>query len=158
MPDCGCITLERSEWHLKKQEWPRRAFYRSSHGLFFHIPIGIARAIQRAVEGIKAKGYTFSSPYMMLDDETGFFSADMLLAIDEIPAGDPNIVVWEPSTLYSRYYHGPFSGMAREVRALRDFVEDTDKRKPARIYTWVTNCPKCWKAQGGPTTVLFAKL
>jgi hypothetical protein len=48
--------------------------------------------------------------------------------------------------------------MKREVEELIRFVRSEEKREPERIYTWVTNCPRCWKEQGGPATVLFARI
>jgi effector-binding domain-containing protein len=108
------------------------------------------------MDGIKAKGYSTEPLHIMLDEETGTFSANMLIAIKEIPQNDPNVVIWNNATLYSSYYHGSFRDMKRQVDDLIHFVEDREDHKPARIYTWVTNCPRCWKQQGGPTTVLFA--
>ena len=122
------------------------------------MPLGIAGAIQRGMDGAMAKGYTVEPPYMMLDDETGPFTADMLIALKETPENDPNVVNWEGATLYSTYYHGPFRDMKQQVQGLVQFVESQEKLMPKRIYTWVTNCPRCWKEQGGPTTVLFARV
>jgi hypothetical protein len=72
---------------------------------------------------------------MMLYDETGLFSA-----------------------VYSRYYHGPFRCWKREVEALVHFFESQEKRQPAKIYTCVADCPRCWTERAGPTTVLFARV
>jgi hypothetical protein len=153
---CQCPRLNEAEWQHRKHTWERRAFYRTSHGLFLHMPIGIGGAIRRGMDAIKAKGYTVEPPYMMLEDETGLFSADILIALKEMPENDPNVVVWPPATLYSLYYHGEFRGLSQQVRALREFFESEEKRKPRKIYTWTADCPKCWKERGGPTTVLFA--
>jgi effector-binding domain-containing protein len=120
------------------------------------MPIGIAGAISRGMDAIKAKGYAVDPRYMMLEDETGFFSADTLIALKEIPENDPNVVTWEPATLYSVFYRGEFRGLSQQVQRLIEFFESAEKRKPRKIYTWVSNCPKCWKTQGGPATVLFA--
>jgi hypothetical protein len=150
--------LNEAEWQLQKHAWGRRSFYRTTHWLLFHMPIGIAGAIRKGMDGAKAKGYTVEAPYMMLDDETGPFSADMLIALKETPENDPNVITWEGATLYSSYYHGPFRGLKQQVEDLTRFVENEEKRKPEKIYTWVTNCPRCWKEQGGPTTVLFARI
>lgn len=155
---CNCPQLNETDWQFRKHIWERQAFYRTSHRLLCHIPIGIAGAIHRGMDAIKTKGYVVEAPYMMLDDETGLFSADMLIALKDVPSADPNVVVWENVTLYSRYYHGPFRGMKQEVRELIHFVMREEKREPNKIYTWVANCPKCWKEQGGPTTVLFGRI
>jgi hypothetical protein len=155
-PTCQCPQLSEPEWQHQKHVWGRRAFYRTRHGLFFHMPIGIGSAIRRGMDAIKTKGYTVEPPYMMLDDETGPFSADMLIALREIPENDPNVVVWDPATMYSIFHHGEFRGIKQKVRDLVHFFESAEKHKPRKIYMWVANCPKCWKAQGGPTTVLFA--
>lgn len=71
--DCGYPKLDRKDRDLGKHNWKRRAFYRTKHGLFFHMPIAIGRAIQKGIDAIKGRKYTFSSPYMMLDEETAFF-------------------------------------------------------------------------------------
>lgn len=156
--DCCCPKLNKEDWDLKKHSWDTRAFYKTKHMIFFHMPIGIGKAINKGMNEIKEKGYTFKPPYMMLDDETGVFSANMLIAIEEMPKGDPNIEVWEPATLYSKYYQGQFKGLPKEIHELVNFFENNEKKKPAKIYTWVANCPKCWEKQGGPTTVIFAKV
>jgi hypothetical protein len=157
-PACGCPRLNEADWQARKHVWGPRAFYRTRHGLLFHMPIGIAGAIRKGMDAIKAKGYTIEESCMMLDDETGLFSADMLIALKETPDGDPNVVVWEGATMYSRYYHGPFRGLKREVEELIRFFESQEKRKPAKIYSWVADCPRCWPERGGPTTVLFARV
>ena len=156
--NCGCPELKKEDWELRKHDWNNRAFYRTKHLLFLHMPIGIGKAITKGMDGIKAKGYTVKPPYMMLDDETGRFTANMLIAMEEMPAGDPDVMIWEPTTLYSKYYHGPFKGLKKEIDELMGFVEKTEKKQPTRLYTWVTNCPKCWKEQGGPTTIIFARV
>lgn len=157
-PACGCPQLVEAEWQLRKHVWQRRAFYRTRHGLLFHMPVGIAGAIKKGMAAIKDKGYTVEPPYMMLDEETGLFSANMMIALKEIPENDPNVVVWDSATVYSRYYHGPFRGLKREVEELIRFFETQQKRQPAKIYTWVADCPRCWTERGGPTTVLFARV
>jgi hypothetical protein len=153
-----CPVLDAADWDLKKHVWEQRAFYRTKHFLFCHIPIGIGGAIKKGFERSKRNGYTISPPYMMLDVETGLFTAEMLIAIEEIPKNDPDVVVWEPTTLYSKLYHGPFKNLGREVKLLNDFVEKNESKQPEKLYSWVSNCPKCWKTQGGPTTVLFARI
>ena len=156
--DCGCPTLNKEDWDLKKHNWDKRAFYKTKHFLLFHVPLNIGKAIRKGTTEIKEIGYTLKQPYMMLDEETGFFSANILIAIEEIPKDDPNVEIWEPATLYSKYYHGPFKGLKKEIVELMDFVEKKEKEKPVKLYTWVTNCPECWEKQGGPTTIIFAKI
>ncbi len=63
-----------------------------------------------------------------------------------------------PTTTYSKYYHDPFKGLKKKIIELIDFVENKEQKKPVRIYFWVTNCPKCWKKQGGSTTIMFARV
>ena len=155
---CECRQVNEAEWQRTKHTWERRTFYRTSHGLLFHIPIGIAGAISKGMAGIKAKGYTLGEPFLMPTGERGLFSADMPIAIQETPENDPNVVTWDRATLYSSYYHGPFRDMKRQADDLVSFVEKGEKRKPGKIYTWVTNCPRCWKRQGGPTTVILAAM
>jgi len=95
---------------------------------------------------------------MMLDEEIGFFSANMLFAIEEIPKDDPNVVIWQPTTLYSKYYQEPFKGLKKEIFKLANYVRTKEKKEPTQIYTWVTNCPRCWENEGSPTTVIFARI
>jgi hypothetical protein len=154
--DCGCPQLKQEDWHHRKHDWGRRAFYRSSHYILLHTPIGIKAAIRKAVAGIEAAGYTMDSSFMMLDDETGPFTADMLVAIKELPSYDRNVVIWDPTTLYTGFFHGPVSGIRRQVGELERYVESQVQRKPTRVYTWVSNCPRCWELQGGATTILLA--
>lgn len=156
--DCCCPVLPEDDWDFKKHEWSKRAFYRTKHAVILHMPIGIAKAIQKGMDGIKSKSYTYSEPYLMLDDETGAFSADMLMSIDELPHDDPNVVTWGPSTLYSKYYHGEFKGLKQQIDELVAYVTKAEGKAPVKIYTWVVNCPECWKKQGGPTTIIFARV
>lgn len=156
-PDCLCPQLERGDWDLKKHEWGRRAFYRKKHHQFMHMPIGISGAIENGMREIEEKGYTVKPPYMMLDDETGFFTAEILIAIEEIPEDDPDVIVWEPSVMYSKFHHGPFRDLKQSIIALNGFVSESEGSKPSRIYMWTSNCPKCWERDGAPTVVLLAK-
>jgi len=156
--ECGCPKLDKKDWELEKHTWKRRTFYSTKHGLFFHVSIGIRKAIKKGMEEIKEKEYSFRSPYMMLEEEIGFLSANMLFAIEEIPKDDPNVVIWQPATLYSKYYQGPFKGLKEKIFELADYVKTKEKKEPTQIYTWITNCPRCWKEEGSPTTIIFARI
>jgi hypothetical protein len=155
---CNCPTLNKEDWDLKRHDWPKRSFYRTSHGVFFHMPVGIGKAIKKGMDALKAKNYLFKEPYIILDDENGPFSADTLIAIEGMTANDPNVVTWEPVTLYSKYHHGEFKDLKKSIDELTSFVEKSADKKPSKIYTWTSNCPACWKQQGGPIVVLFAKV
>ena len=155
--ECNCPRLERADWELKKHKWNRRAFYRKKHGQVLHMPIGIASAIQKGMQEIKEKGYTITPPYIMLEDETGLFSAEILIAIEEFPEHDESVIVWEPVELYSKFHHGPFRGLKQSISDLNGFVKETEGHSPSRFYTWTSNCPKCWERDGGPTVVVFAR-
>lgn len=67
-------------------------------------------------------------------------------------------MVWEAATLYSKYYRGPFKGLKQEISELIAYIQTKEKKEPTRVYTWETNCPKCWEREGGPTTVIFARV
>jgi hypothetical protein len=155
---CNCPVLNKEDWELKRHDWPKRAFYRTSHGQFLHMPIGIGGAIQKGMAGVKAKNYIFNEPYIILDEETGTFSADTLIAIEGLPTNDASVVTWEPTTVYSKYHHGSFKDLKKSIDELNAFVEKNAGKKPSKIYTWTSNCPTCWKSQGGPTVVLFARV
>ena len=81
------------------------------------MPIGIAGAIRKGMDAIKAKGYTIEEPCMMLDDETGLFSADMLIALKETPENDPNLVRDGAPTLML-LMDGIIEGNPQDARAL----------------------------------------
>lgn len=156
--DCGCPRLNEADWDYVKHSWPKRAFLWKKHYLFLHVPVGIGGAMKEAMKSVKEKNYTFKPPYMILGEETGFFTGRILAAIDELPKDDPEVAVWGPCTLYSKFYRGPFKGLKKEIFELIGFVEKKEGKKPAKLYTWVANCPKCWKKDGSPTTVIFAKI
>lgn len=155
--DCGCLEFKKEEWDLKTFNWPRKAFYKVPHGQFFHSPIGIGRAINKGMRELKKKGYTFSAPYIMLEEELGIFSGQTLIGIDEFPENDPNVVIWEPTKVYTKYYKGDFRFLGDDVQKLGTFYLENEGKEAEQIYTWTTNCPKCWKIGGGPVVIIVAK-
>ena len=117
MADECCPQLNKEDWDLKFHHWDKRAFYVKKHGLFLHMPIGIGKAIKQGMEEIKQKGYKWGEPYMILQEELGAFSARELFAIQGLPE-DENVVIFEPRDLYSKYYHGSFAGIKKQINEL----------------------------------------
>jgi len=109
------------------------------------------------VEQWQEKGYVIPPSHIILCEATGFLTAQLLMSIDRIPQNDPNVVVWEPSVMYTEYYQGPFWGIKSQVDPLVDYVNN-QKQKVAKLYTWVTNCPRCREKQGGPKTIILARV
>jgi len=153
----GCPDIRKKNWELKKHTWKKKGFYVKKHGVLFHTPIGIGKAIQQGFEEAKGRGYKMKNPYMMLDEETGLFSARMLLNIEGYKEDDPDVEVWKDAVLYSKYYKGEFKGLGMVIHEFMDYVKDKDEEIKS-MYTWTTNCPECWKEQGGPTVVIFARV
>lgn len=154
--ECGCPALDPKDWDLKKHVWQEKAFHVTKHGLFFHMPIGIAKAIARGMEAIKSKGYALADPFLMLDAEIGLFSAKMMLALKEVPSDDPNVEVVRDATVYSKYFKGEFKDLNRPVQELMDHVRSQQSRS-IQMYCWYATCPKCW-ATKGKETVIFARV
>ena len=154
--DCGCPELNPKDWDLKRHDWQERAFYVTKHRQVFHMPLGIERAIATGMDAVKKKRYRPAEPFLMLDAETGLFSAKMMLALAEAPTGDPEIEVIRNATLYSKYFRGEFRDLGQAVRQLVEYVR-SQQQTPKQLYSWYATCPRCWETRG-KETVLFAQV
>lgn len=52
---CECPKLNEADWQRRKHNWGRRAFYRTSHRLLFHVPIGISGAIRKGIDNLPSR-------------------------------------------------------------------------------------------------------
>jgi hypothetical protein len=154
--DCGCPDLDPKDWDLKRHDWQERAFYVTKHRQVLHMPLGIERAIATGMDAIRRKGYRLADPFLMLDAETGLFSAKMMLALGDVPTGDPEVEVIRNATLYSKYFRGEFKDLGQALKLLLEHVR-AQQLAPKQLYSWYATCPKCW-ATKGKETVLFAQV
>lgn len=153
--ECCCPKLKKSDWDGKKQVWKNKAFYVAKHRQIFHMPIGIGKAIVKAMEGVK--GYKIKEPIIMLDKEQGLFGAKMMIAVEGANQKDKNIETLS-GTFYTSFYQGPYKGMRTAIKSAVENVKKKEGHPPSDIYFWYANCPKCAPAQGGPITVIFSKV
>ncbi len=153
---CGCPILDPNDWELKKHVWQEKAFYVARHKVACHVPIGIEKAYAEAMDGIKAKGYKLPDPCIMVDTETGMFSAKVMIELAQVPSADSHVEVLRDATVLSKYFNGEFKDMAKPVKELVAFAK-AQKGEPKQIYCWYATCPKCWD-EGGKVTVIFAEV
>lgn len=156
MPDICCKDIDISKWRLKKLVWKRKPFYVVKYGSFFHIPIGIGKAMVKGMETVSKK-YSTPYPELWLSKETGLFSAKMMFAVDNASTSDPDIEELT-GTFVTRGFQGPYKSMGNFIRVFIEQVRQKYGKKPSELYFWYANCPKCAKKQGGPKIVIFGRI
>gem|GEM_PF-227136 len=154
--DQCCKDIDLGKWHLKKVKWRRKPFYVVRYGTFFHIPLGIGKAMTDGMSAVTKKYHT-AYPELWLSKDTGMFSAKMMFAVDRASTSDPEIEELT-GTFVSRGFQGPYSQIGNFVRVFREQVMQKYGKKPMELYFWYANCPKCAKKQGGPKTVIFGRI
>jgi effector-binding domain-containing protein len=153
-----CPKIKKKDWDFKKHDWKNTAFYTKGFFQIFHMPLNIGSAISKGFKELENKGYKMKSPYIILQEETGFLKGRVLFKLDKKPKEkDSNLIVLKKATLYSKYYKGEFRGLSKAFKELMKFLEKK-KLEPKQFFTWTVDCPECWKERGGPTNVIFARV
>jgi hypothetical protein len=134
--------------------WRDRPFVKEHVRCIVHVPIGMGRAIGRAMAKIEQAGAR-SPQGLMLADETSLWGADLYIdAIGPVPGAE---IATLSGRFLTRVYDGPFrdagtwiADMTRHVEALGHHVQ--------KIYFGYTTCPRCAEAYGHNYVVAFAKI
>lgn len=155
--DKGCTHIKKKDWDFKLHKWKKKQFYISPFFVFLHVPINIGGAIQKGWDAVQEKGYKVESPFIMLQEETGPFTANILINIKGAPKNADRVETWTNAKLYSKYYKGEFKGVSTAFKELGEYVEKKGE-KVKNWYLWTVDCPECWKERGGPTNVIFARV
>jgi len=156
MMDKCCRNIDLSKWNLKQVKWKRKPFYVVKYGTFFHIPLGIGKAMVQGME-TAVKKYHTPQPDFWLSKDTGLFSAKMMFSVERASSSDPDIEELT-GTFVARGFQGPYKNMGNFIRVFIEQVQQKFKKKPTELLFWYVNCPKCAKKQGGPKIVIFGKI
>jgi hypothetical protein len=154
-----CPVINDSEWNFKEHVWKDKPFLVRKHAQVFHFPlVDFGKLIPSALEEIKKKGYETDEPILMLDRETGFLGAEMLFGLKEGGKAEGGDIKKISGTFISKAFTGEYKDMSKWIKELSDYMKEKKGKLPVDYYHWYVNCPKCWKKQGGPKTVIFAKV
>jgi hypothetical protein len=120
----------------------------------WHVPIGMGRAVTRALAAIDAADAR-PEVALMLSEDASPWGSDLYIAVTKPVPGATMASL--SGTFLTRVYEGPYSrapewaaDMAREVAARGRTLE--------RLYFGYTTCPRCAKAYGKNYVVLFARV
>lgn len=93
---------------------------------------------------------------MLLQRARGLFKGELLLGIDQDIGRD------ECEHLTGKYlaslHRGPYERLGRARKTLLAAIARDMGVTPGEVLLWYVNCPACWKADGGPATVLLARI
>ncbi len=150
-----CPDIPKEKWEEKTVTWRNKPFYKFKVRSLFHFPIRFESSLRSAGKDIKSKGMEFARPVMVIERGSNTFSQEMLMSLDKIYP-DPNVVTLT-GTFMSKMFVGPYKDMKDYIKEMNSFVEEKGLHAKELLF-WYTNCPECAKKQGGPKTVILAKV
>jgi len=150
---CGCPEIVDSDWDLTEHVWEEKAFYVLSLPMFFHIPIGMGRRIERALAETQDKHYKLSEPPMVMSKD-GIFSGAVMVGIQEPEVTDPRVVSLTGAEIVSKIHTGPWRGLNKSVSELLSFIRSKKGTHPAAIYFWYVTCSECAEEETHKTVIL----
>jgi hypothetical protein len=153
---CGCPEIIDSEWDLAEHAWGDKSFYSLSLPMFFHIPIGMGRRIEKAMAKAAEKDYKLSDPPMVMSKD-GIFSGAVMVGIEKPEVTDPKVIHMADAEVVSKIHLGPWKELNRSVSELLSFLRSKKGTHPAFIYFWYVTCPECADEEA-QKTVIFAQL
>lgn len=155
MSNC-CPEVRKEDWEYVQHEW-NKYFLEGNVFQLFRMPLNYGSVLKKLAAAAKARNWDKHGNPLVLTQETGFFSMQMLL---ELFRPDPKAdgVVFFSGSFISHYYEGPYSGLGKAVQELDDYVTKATGLPPKDYFFWYTTCPKCAKERGNPVTVIFARI
>lgn len=151
MSNCSCADIDKKIWHNRELDFSGSFFYAISTPMFLHLPVRIARDVQKAAQNIKAKNYKLIFPPMILCKDA-LFKGQILVKVENYNKDDPNIVRFTDSIFYSYVFTGPWKKLAGETIKIIITQKIGNIRN---IYFWYITCPVCAKEKGEKTVILI---
>ncbi len=153
---CLCPKLTFEAWEGREVSFDKRPFLTRRIPLFFRVPVGLGdeiRAVQAKARALKLD--PAMSP-MLFQRDRGIFRGELLWAIDgEVRLPEIALV----SGKYRAAIHrGSYTQLGRAARKHVRRLRDELGIKPHEVFFWYANCPQCWDEQGGPVTIILARI
>lgn len=154
---CPCPPFDRAEWDGRTIAWKAKPFFREKVGLVFGVLVDIPGSIRAAHAAIRRAGFRLADPYQVIERHRNPFAGDILIAIEE-PGRDADPILRISGAFLAHVHLGPYGGLGRARRALRDRIRIEQGIQSPEILFWYANCPACWGSAGGPATVLLVRI
>jgi len=149
-----CPRFNPEPWHEKELTWDGRLFVKDRVRSLFHIPLNFGGVMKRNMALIEAAGAK-PSEMLVLSDENSLWGADVYVNVTKDVPGARMATM--SGTFLSKVFEGPYRNVGTWMREMNAFVSSRGKR-PGRVYTFYTTCPKCAKEYGRNYVVLLAQV
>lgn len=154
---CNCPDINLKDYDFKTHLWRDKTFLSFGLPLLFHIPLGIGRVIEEAINDMKKKGYTFDESKHMLLQKDGLFWGVIMIEVDRPQVDDKELVTIKNAELISKAHVGQFSTIMSSFQELENYVKKKGKKISA-VYFWYTTCPRCTPSWNKYQSIIFAQV
>jgi hypothetical protein len=154
--DTGCCPpFDPTPWQETEVTWHDKLFLRDHVDCVLHVPLNMKRTVARDLERIHVAHAETADRPLMLGHDTSAWGTDLFI---EVTRPVPGAAMEGLSgTFLTKVFEGPFGQAGSWVREMEDYVA-AKGRKLETVYFGYTTCPKCAKAYGKNSVVLFAKV
>lgn len=153
---CGCPKIVDEDWDLKEHEWDDKHFYGVGVPMFLHIPVGLNRWLNAAVNAVRDKGYSQVNPPMIMMKD-GLFKGLAMIGIANPVAPDPRVTTIHAGTVISKVHGVGRRGLTKAVAELLSYIRSKTGTSPQAVYFWYVSCEEC-RPGVEEKTVIIAKL
>ncbi|MBN1419631.1 MAG: hypothetical protein JXP34_12710, partial [Planctomycetes bacterium] len=153
---CPCAPFDRAAWDGRTIAWKAKPFFREKITLVFGVPVDLPGSIRATHAAIRRAGFRLADPYQVIERDRNPFGGDILIAVQD-PECDADPIVRISGMFLAHVHMGPYGGLGRARRALRERIRIEQGIPSPEILYWYANCPACWDAAGGPATVMLVR-
>jgi hypothetical protein len=153
---CLCPKLTLDDWNGREVSYDMKPFLSRRIPLFFRVPIGLGDEIRALHAKAAALKLDPALPPMVLQRDRGIFRGQLLWAL----GGE--VLLPEITLVSGKYraevHRGSYTQLGRAARTHVRRLRDELGIKPDEVFFWYANCPQCWSEQGGPGTIILARI
>ena len=149
-----CQRFHPAKWNEKVVIWDGKPFVKLHLRSFFHMPIGIDKAMPVQMKLIEAAGAK-PKQGIMLSEEKSLWSSDLLIAVEKEVPGADNVKL--SGKFITKVFEGPFKDCGKWAKEMQTYVA-SKKKETKKLYFGYTTCPACAKVYGKNYVVLFAEV
>lgn len=149
-----CPPFDREAWDGALIVWKDRLFLKVPVKTVFYVPLDMGRKIARARAQLAGAAARVEGGLMLMQHRSPW---NMDLYIDvarDVPGAD---IVTLGGTFMSKVFEGGYSDAGRFAGEMQEHVEASGRRMRKLYYAWGL-CPKCARAVGRNSCVLFAEV
>ena len=149
-----CPPFDREAWDGALIVWKDRLFLKVPVKTVFYVPLDMGRKVARATAQLEGAAARVEGGLMLMQHLSPW-TLDLYIDVAcDVPGAN---IVTLGGTFMCKVFGGGYSDAGRFAAEMQEHVEASGRRVRKLYYAWAM-CPKCARAAGGNSCVLFAEV